>query len=590
MLRKIAVFVGLATLVACGDGGSSDDAGPDVVVVSDGAAETGSDATVDASDAGDASDGAVDVTSDVAPDVFDSGLTNPTSIQIFDVKQAATSPDAGALSMPINDAIVTYVTTAIGNDPAGFFVEAEQTGPAIFVAVDPQTLSPVPVPGDQVSFTVTSAAVVTGVHEVLSLTGFTRTAQNVSLAALLRDVGSATDLVTNINAYESEYVTLVANVKTSFAASGPSFVAAQIETTGLTGNAALNLRLRTPQATKTALAVDVNCSVTLTGVMWRFGGVAMPAGWLTADFASLACAPPKVKSALATSDNSVVVTFDRDLNGATLASDGSQFTFDQGLTSSAAAQSATNQITVTTSTQAQNTTYKVTAASTLQDVLGKGIDTNANSASFSSYSSTGTLQLNEINPNITSSLDLVELLALTSGTINGITLEQDIGTKTVLATMPNITVTKGDLVVVHLGATTATSETSTQTDCTDASCYAGAWDVKGGSSGVTYSGRVIVVRSPNNGSIQDTAPFYTATPPSGFYSDVMSIQSAGFWLPADCNGNPCNTNTLAETVSVVWTGCGTSATGNSVARKANADTNYATDWAVGTSSFGSTNP
>jgi len=590
MLRKTAVFLGLAALLACGDGGPGDDAGPDVIVTNDGGSEAGQDATIDASDAGDAAtDSTVDVV-DATIDVFDSGLTNPTSIQIFNVKQAAQSPDAGALSMPINDAIVTYVTPAVGNDPAGFFIEAEQTGPALFVAVDPQTLSPVPVPGDQVSFTVTSAAVVSGVHEVTALSGFTRTAQNIPLAALLRDVGSATDLVTNINAYESEYVTLVATVKGAFAASGTGFVAAQMETTGLTGNGALNLRLRTPTTTKTSLAIDANCNVTLVGVMWRFGGVAMPAGWFTADFSTLTCAPPKVKSATATSDTSIVVTFDRDINGSTLATDGSQFTFDKGLTSSATSQWATNQITVVTSTQAQNTIYKVTVASSLQDILGKGIDSNANSANFSSFSSVGTLQLNEINPNITSSLDLVELLAVTPGSISGITLEQDIASKTVLATMPNITVAKGDLVVVHLGSTAATSETSTQADCTDTSCYSGAWDVKGGTTGITYSGRVLVVRSPSNGPIQDTAAFYTATPPSGFSADVMSIQNAGLWLPADCSGNPCNTNLLAETVSVVWTGCGNTPSGNSVARKANADTNYATDWAVGTSSFGSTNP
>ena len=101
---------------------------------------------------------------------------------------------------------------------------------------------------------------------------------------------------------------------------------------------------------------------------------------------------------------------------------------------------------------------------------------------------------------------------------------------------------------------------------------------------------MLVVRSPSNGPIQDAASFYTATPPTSFSGDVMSIQSASQWLPADCNGNPCNTNILAETVAVVWTGCGTSATGASVARKANADTNYAADWAVGTSSFGSSNP
>ncbi len=158
-----------------------------------------------------------------------------------------------------------------------------------------------------------------------------------------------------------------------------------------------------------------------------------------------------------------------------------------------------------------------------------------------------------------------------------------------LATLPALTVSKGDLIVVHLGATTATTETTTQTDCTDTSCYAGAWDVAGGTTGVTYSGRVLVVRGPNS-TIQDGAAFYTGTPPAAFSQNVMSLQSAGAWLPADCSGNPCNTNTLAETVSVVWTGCGTGASGSSVARKANADTNYAADWAVGSSSFGATNP
>ena len=589
MLRRTAVFLGLAALFACGDGGSADDAGPDVVAQNDSGPDAAKDATSDATNDASA-DAPADATLDVAPDVFDSGLTNPTSIQIFNVKIASASADAGALSLPIADAIVTYVTPAVGSDPAGFFIEAEQTGPAIFVAVDPQTLSPAPVPGDQIAFTVTSAAIVNGVHEVTALTSFTRTAQNVSLAPLLRDVSNAADLVSNIAAYESEYVTLGANVKTTFSPSGSGFVQAQIETTALTGNAALNLRLRMPLTTKTSIAVDVSCSATLTGVMWRLGGVAMPAGWFTADYAGLTCAPPKVKSALATSDNAVVVTFDRDLNGATLVSGGTQFTFDQGLTSTGATLSATNQVTVATSTQAKNTTYKVTADNTLQDVLGKGIDTNANSSTFSSFSSVGSLQLNEINPNITSSLDLVELLAVTSGNINGITLEQDIGTKTVLATMPNITVAAGDLVVVHLGATTATSESTTKGDCTDATCYANAWDVKGGSTGITYSGRVLVVRAPNNGAIQDAAAFYTATPPSGFSSDVMSIQSSGVWLPADCSGNPCNTNTLAETVSVVWTGCGTTPAGSSVARKANVDTNTAADWAVGSSTFGASNP
>lgn len=284
------------------------------------------------------------------------------------------------------------------------------------------------------------------------------------------------------------------------------------------------------------------------------------------------------------------MSFDRDLAGASVAADGSQFTFDNGLLANGASLTASNQVTVTTtSPQAPGTTYTVSVAPSLLDVLGKGIDPNGNQATFVAYGTPATVQLNELNPNITGSLDLVELRVRTAGTVKNITLEQNVTGKVTLATLPDLTVAKDDLIVVHLGATTATTETTTKGDCADASCYAGAWDVAGGTTGLTYSGRVLLVRDPSS-NIQDAAAFYTGTPPSGFFGDVMALQTAGAWLPADCGGSPCNTNALAETVSVVWTSCGTTPTGNSVARKANADTDTAGDWAVGPSTFGSSNP
>jgi hypothetical protein len=584
-MKRLAVAVAIFSLFGCsGDDDLGKDAGQDVVVV---------DSTTP-----DAANDAADATRDVASDVTDASdasdapiLTNPTSIEIQAVRVAAeTALDGGVANLPIDDATVTYVKALVGNDPAGFFVQAELTGPAIFVAVDPQTLTPSPTPGDQVSFVVTGAHVVSGAHSVTAITTFTRSAQNIALAPLLQDVSGAADVVSNIDGYESEYVTFGATVKSRFQPADTGFVEAQVETTALTGNQALNLRLRVPSGVKTAIGVDNDCTVTLVGIMDRLGGVAQPSGWVAGDFTNTLCNPPKVKTASASSVTSIVVTFDRDINGASLASNGSQFTFDNGLTASAAQLTSSAQITVTTASQTQNTTYHVTVDSSLTDVLGKGIDTNANQATFTSFNTVAALQLNELNPNITGSLDLVELLALTSGNINGITLEQDIASKTVLATMPSLAVTQGDFIVVHLGATTASTETTTKGDCTDTSCYSGAWDVKGGTTGITYSGRVIVVRAPSNGAIQDTAPFYQGTVPASFSGDVMSIQGLGAWLPADCSGNPCNTNTLAETVSVSWGSCGSSATGNSVARKANADTSYAADWAVGAQSFGATNP
>src|SRR5687768_6099525 len=59
---------------------------------------------------------------------------NPSD-QIAAVKMTA---DSGGLTLPVGYAIVTYLKPATGNvinDPAGFTIQAQKTGPAIFVAV-----------------------------------------------------------------------------------------------------------------------------------------------------------------------------------------------------------------------------------------------------------------------------------------------------------------------------------------------------------------------------------------------------------------------------------------------------------------------
>lgn len=202
------------------------------------------------------------------------------------------------------------------------------------------------------------------------------------------------------------------------------------------------------------------------------------------------------------------------------------------------------------------------------------------------------VQINEVNPNITGSADLIELYVTTAGNTLGITIEENITGVTTLATLPDLSVSAGDFVVVHLNAPSGVkTESASKTDCTDAACYSGAWDVVGGTTGITYSGRVLVARDPKS-NIQDGVAFYnsSATSPKGFYLDVESLQTAAAWLPADCGGVPCSTNALAEGISANWVGCGTAASGKSVARASNADTDKAGDWAVGASSFGATNP
>ena len=223
---------------------------------------------------------------------------------------------------------------------------------------------------------------------------------------------------------------------------------------------------------------------------------------------------------------------------------------------------------------------------------GSKTDAGLDVAVDSPSSTNATLQVNEVAPNVAGSADLIELEAVTGGDIGGITIEQDITTKVVLATLPSVVVTTGDFIVVHLNAPgTVATETTSKTACSDPACYSGAWDVVGGTTGITYSGRAILTRTPDAGTIQDGVAFYNsaAASPATFYAQVEALQDAGAWLPANCNGNPCNTNALAQGISANWAATGTTIA-KSVARTGNADTNKAADWVVGTSSFGATNP
>jgi hypothetical protein len=229
---------------------------------------------------------------------------------------------------------------------------------------------------------------------------------------------------------------------------------------------------------------------------------------------------------------------------------------------------------------------------TTDDGISPPPDSGADAAPLEAGAGVAVLKINEVNPNVTGGLDLIELRVVTGGSTQGITVEQDITTKVVLATLPAITVATGDFIVVHDNPVAGvTDETSTKGSCANAACYAGAWDVRGGATALTYSGRVVVVRAPNS-AIMDGVAFYRkgSTSPAGFHTELTALQTAGQWLPANCGGVACSLNALAEAISADWAACGTAPAGASVARKANVDTDTLIDWAVGPSSFGATNP
>jgi hypothetical protein len=567
--------------------GGGDMAGADMVMVAD-MAQSGDMAGADMAMPQDLA--MADLT--VPPDLSGpADLTMTPSTQIQAVIDAAAMPPDGGVALPVSGVLVSYTKPLIGTDAAGFFVQYDMTGPALFVAVDPATLTPVPVPGDKVSFNVNAVALAAMLPEATGIDTFTRISQGNSIAGLVQDLSNAADLVTNVGGYQSELIKCGGTITSAFASAGAGFVQAGIDTGAVVGNA--NLKLRVPLQVRDDDDLEMGCTVTVGNTpLWRFNAAAQVSGWVDADVTVATCPAPKVVSAVALTNTSVQVTFDRLIDPASVNANGSQFTFDNGLTASAATANLRT-VTVTTAAQTGGTTYKVTVDATVKDKLGSGVDQTANSATFAGFQSVATLQINEVNPNLGGSTDLVELLAVSGGTISGATLVQDVATPIVLATLPNLNVATGDLIVVHMTPATnmITTETTTKGDCTAAACYPGAWDIAGNAAGIPFTNHTLSVKSPQ-GAYQDAAVFIHGGSMNAAYpGDVTAFQMAGQWLPADCGGAACSytSNPTVIAISVDWTNVAAN-TGSSVARKANADTNLAADWAVGTASFGATNP
>jgi len=504
--------------------------------------------------------------------------------------------DGSGLALDVSGVYVTYLKPTLGQDAAGFFVQGEASGPAIFVAVDPATLTPSPAVGDKVSFTVTALATTAGLRQVTGISGLVVESNGNDIAPLVTEVSNATDVISDLATYESRAVKLTGSLASAFVSAGAPQVSAQINTAGIQDP---NLVLRMPEAIRAQYDLQSGCSVTVDyGVMWRYNQKAQPSVYDASSLTSMTCPPPTVVGAVAASGTSVVVSFSRALDASTVQA--SDFAFNNGLTASAVSVAGAN-VTVTTSQQTGGTSYTVTA-SNLKDVLGTDVGT-PNSAQFVGYSAAAQMLINEANSNINSSHDLIELLVTQGGSTSGITVTQIGSITETLATLPDVAVAAGDIIVVHLKPSGTTgiapsSETTSKSEYAHASYsanYDSAWDFLGGTTGLTYGNRVVQVSAPG-GTVLDAVPFVVSTssnPASAFPGALQTLQAAGGWLPADCGGALCtyNSTPTAIEISVDYAGCSNSSTGDSVQRKPGANTKQRADWyPAQAQSFGLPNP
>ncbi len=293
--------------------------------------------------------------------------------------------------------IVTATKVGEGDDVSGFFLQAQAIGgPAVFVSVDPATTTPALSAGDLVTLDATSVdSDVQGRVEVTAIANLSTTGTDTPID-YVEDLSNAMDVVSALDDYEAEYIAIDGTIAGAFGFAGNGYVQAPIDTAGLVGDGGLRLRISdTVRATYPEDNLAPGCAFQLIGVMWRFNTSAQ-ASALTADDLTIGvCPQPTVLNASAPDDTTVVVSFDRLLDGASLNANGDQFTIP-GLTVNGAVLDG-RAVTLTVSTITPNTDYTVTVANGLVDLNGAGVDETGNTATFQYVDAAINLIFNEIN-------------------------------------------------------------------------------------------------------------------------------------------------------------------------------------------------
>jgi hypothetical protein len=198
------------------------------------------------------------------------------------IQAARDLPDGGGYTAPVTGALVTYIKPVIGDEPAGFFIQAEQTGPALFVAIDPAGLVE---PGDRVAFVIQEMSTERQMRCATVIAGLSISSSNNSTAIIVQNVSDAADLVSAVSDYESELITVDGLLEGDMGFAGSGFFQAQMATNAINGDS--NLSLRVSDTVQSTLNLVPGCTFTVDATpLWRFYNKVQISAWQLQDIAA----------------------------------------------------------------------------------------------------------------------------------------------------------------------------------------------------------------------------------------------------------------------------------------------------------------
>ena len=451
-----------------------------------------------------------------------------------------TSED-GEVDVMITGAVVTYKRPAVGDAPAGFFLQADDQGPAIVVEIDPFSLDPEPRVGDVLSLRATELGTIYDARAIRAIADYEVLENGRDVSAMAQEVSAAEDLISALDAYESELITLSFTLAEEFAFAGGGHVSAVISTSAISGDA--NLRLRISETLRDSLAAETNlvvgCELMLTGPMWRFRDQAQPSAYSLDDIAVDSCpAPPspQVTGAVAGSRTEVTISFDMEIDAASIGDPEAAFTFAPALGISEATV-AGDSVVLATEEQAPGTDYAVTVADSVTSLLGSGVDPEANSASFTSMGSGFSISSVDyavlahgaslqITGNQLSSASEVTIGGEPQGftadsdsqlTISSVLDSTPTGSTELILSSDSGASASFDLTVIHL--------VINEVDCDQTSTDTGEFvEISAGIGGIDLSGYVLVLYNGNGNRVYDKRQLTGVTNDDG----MLLVGPAGF--------------------------------------------------------------
>jgi hypothetical protein len=208
----------------------------------------------------------------------------------------ARAAEDGVVDIEIPGVVVTYLRPEVDSTPAGFFVQASATGPAILVEADPAAQDPVLAVGDVIDLRATEVGSGNGARIVIAFTDLSVASSGFDVGTYVQDVQNDPDLVTNLDDYESEMITTPCQLVGAFGFAGGGHTSIQIDTPSVTDDSGLKLRM--PQTLRDTLAAKNNfvegCNLVITGPMGRFFGQAQPSVYVAEDLEVVDCPEPPV--------------------------------------------------------------------------------------------------------------------------------------------------------------------------------------------------------------------------------------------------------------------------------------------------------